>query len=114
MKYLKKFEKNDNIMTKNKSDITKKGTWSPEYYINKEKGFDPFVKKDGKFTKIDGTKTIPQNVVFMKDEDAEKLNNLIDKIKEIQDKYDDEFNKIKKYQRKTTIIKQDSLGRFEK
>lgn len=113
MKYLKKFEKN-NITTKTKSVITKKGTWSPEYYVNKDKGFEPFVKKDGLYVEIDGTKTIPQNVVFMKKEDAENLNKFAEQIKEIQVKYDSEFDRINKYQRKITTIKQDSLGRFDK
>jgi hypothetical protein len=81
---IKRFE---NYKVVNKNDLD--NNLSAEYYLNKEKGKKPYIKKKGKIIEVDIKKTIPKNAIYLKPEDAKKLNDIANDIEKLQKQYDD-------------------------
>jgi len=80
MKRLKKFE---DVEIVKKSELG--NNWSAEYKVNIAKGLKPYVKKNGIFTEVANDKTLPNNVVYLKPNQAKKYNTIGEKIKTLEE-----------------------------
>lgn len=83
---------NKNHIIKNFSDIHDK-PWSAEYHVNMSAGKKPYIKKNGIYVEVDGSKTIPKNVEYLEPDKVKKYNLLATEINRLQGEQDNIMNK---------------------
>lgn len=79
---IKKFE---DYKIANHRDLMTSTTWSPEYYINKDKNKNPFILKKGKLVKIEDKKTIPTKAFYLTDKEVKEYNEISEEIEKLQE-----------------------------
>jgi len=84
MKKIKNFEE---VTYVNKSELG--NNWSADFYHNKKLGKFPYIKKGGFMEKVEITKSIPANSIYMKPEDADAYNEISEQVIELKAKQDE-------------------------
>ena len=94
MNHIKKFE---GYAVVNKSDLDIAGNWSADYQVHLKAGRKPYTKKGFTLTEVEvkNKKSIPsRGVVFLKPEDAEKLNTVGAAIEKKLELYNELFDAL--------------------
>lgn len=102
MKHLKKFNEEKSYDIVNKSDLDIAGNWSSDYHWHVKAGRKPYTKKGFLLTPVEDKtpvlgrkKTIPhKGVVFLTEEEANKINQLGSQIENKIKLYDELFDSI--------------------
>lgn len=76
----------------NAKDLIDSGNWTASYHVNKAKGKKPYVKQGDMFVSffdLGSKKSLPQNAYYLTEDEANKLNEIGQKLTNLKKEQQD-------------------------